>query len=199
MKSPIALLLPIPWLVLWLVTTPALAGEKDVNVVNTPSVVVDNAVEIDDSQPIAVNTGEDPQLPSESVNLAPSGVDCSVGTAFQRIFDDGSVSAGFVVPDDRVFVITSVQWSSLFSTPGIAVRFAIARVGPDSVFRGALVSHATADGDGTAFGSETMPTGAVFGPGTQPCARVDSPGPAGSGENPILSAVRIQGYLATDS
>ena len=187
------------------------APEKDVIVVNDPaqpvpvtgSVSVDNLpavqnvqvsapVQIDDSVPVAVDTGEDVVRPGEIRSLFASVTGTEGcrgilnGLFFATLLTDGNVDfQPFIVPGGQVFVITSAQWEVTGATPGTVQRVNVLRNNTS-----ALTLPAVADANGIDAGSISLPTGLVLGAGVQPCAQI-------SGSSADLR-ISVQGYLAAD-
>lgn len=163
----------------------------NVGITGTPNVNVTNAVQVDDTTPIMVDTG-DRQLPSQivSLTLAGSSTDCADGTrSFFVVNKNGTQIVGaFKAPDGSVLVVTSVQYQIGSADPDTLVQVALRKGSLNS----GLFSGSIANANGFAVGSETFPTGIVFGPGTAPCIQIFS------GSGGFLTA-SIQGYIAPDN
>ena len=130
---------------------------KDVNVVNTPNVIVANSA---DNPALVAEAGTHTgRAASEHVTLYRLG-----GGTLQRVSPVGVPSGEqFVVPAGKVLVVTDLSWTAAgaATNAGSAATFRILNTGQI-----VHVSTAIIGGNGVAGASESMTSGIVFAPGS---------------------------------
>lgn len=130
---------------------------KDVNVVNTPNVIVTNTP---DNPALVAEAGTHTgRAPSEHVTLYRLG-----GGTLQRVSAQGVPSGEqFVVPAGKVLVVTDLSWTAAgaATNAGSAATFRILNGGQIVHLSTAIIG-----GNGVAGASESMTSGIVFAPGS---------------------------------
>lgn len=129
--------------------------------------------------------------PSSIINLLTGGQgNCAVGRQFVQIFQDGSQGSFYVVPENKVLVITSLQWTvDQFPSAGGTVDPVLFKQSPTGLLVALQLTGVADAVTGRAGGDATFPTGITLGPGGELCFF----GPPLDGIEVFATA---QGYLA---
>lgn len=172
-----------------------------VNVANTPGVTVNNTA----SNPVpitgSVNVNAGPR-PSDMLTLTNNFLNqgpCSSGRYLMVVPSDGSTisdsSPPFVVPDGKVFVITSVETQTTDGPSNGYLRITLARENVGGGGNVALRFGVTTNVNGSGVNALTTPPGIVIKHGVNLCVLFSGVPVNGTG---ALTDLFIVGYLADD-
>ena len=132
--------------------------------------------------------------PNEHVQLRLLGgtTPCQEGRAYRRVLLDGSLEPSeFVVPADKVFLVTDVQWTARDGTtglqPGWTVYFNILSAdqhgGGPAIYTSAPVEITVENQEGRLGSAENMTSGVTVGPGRRLCPNMFSTNQTQGGTN----------------